>query len=129
MCSLYIEGTSSPGPSSQIPLIVGLTVGVVLISSVMVAVIVIFVSIKRRKTSIHNVEQVYDYVTDPQPPTLPERFNVKDNEAYGNLHQVHNVAYGVVPPASQSEVTVDGSLSSVSLQPNKAYGVVPPASN
>ena len=102
-----------PDSTSVSSLIVRLVVGLVglLVITVTVLVIIIVLSVvlvKWCKSATFAKESFYDYVAPPQPPTLPERVQLRENEAYGT------VSSDTSPP----------QVSTTLLQPNIAYGVI-----
>ena len=97
------------------------------------ALFVVFM--RRRKSSTSNEQPFYDYVAPLQQPTLPERIQLEENDAYGtHLHLTssssllqYNAAYGVseIDDYGHSELTSslqsNGAYETTKLQDNDAY--------
>ena len=97
--------------SNDLALIVGVVgglVGLLVITALMVVIVLSVVLVRRHKSATSTEQPFYDYVTPEKPPTLPERIQLKENEACGN----------VSPDTSQHH------FSAPPLQPNIAYEVI-----
>ena len=109
-CVYVFSAGTEPGPTQNLPLILGVAVGLVVLLVVTVLMIIIVQSVvlvRHRKPTTAKEEPFYDYVTPSQLPAQNERIQLKENEAYEKKLSV----------TSQPQV-------STSLQPNIAYGVV-----
>ena len=104
--------TSNPANNTYyLALIVGVVgglVGLLVITALMVVIVLSVVLVRQHKSATSTEQPFYDYVTPEKPPTLPERIQLKENEAYGNIS----------PDTSQRQVKTPP------LQPNIAYGVI-----
>ena len=74
----------------------------------MVVIVLSVVLVRRHKSATSTEQPFYDYVTPEKPPIPPERIQLKENEAYGNI----------------STDTSHCQLKTPPLQPNIAYGVI-----
>ena len=103
---VFSAGTE-PRPTQNLPLILGVSaglVGLLVVTVLMIIIVQSVVLVRRHKPTTAKEEPFYDYVTPLQLPVQNERVQLKENEAYEKI-------------TSQPRV-------STSLQPNIAYGVV-----
>ena len=113
----------SPAPTSgspaTIPLIAGLTAGVVVgIAGVLICIALFVVFMRRRESSTSLEQPPYDYEVALQLPTLPERIKLEKNDAYGTHPQLTSAS-----PSLQSNVAY-GVTERIQMEENDAYNIL-----